>query len=110
MTYPEAVGVGTWSLHSLGTLTKAALNRRKHRVTFERAGTIFVDPHAISIPDDEHSEDEDRWVTMGSDATGTLLIVIHTFEELDSAHCRIRLISARKPNKKEARQYAKVQR
>lgn len=87
---------------------KAALNRRKHRVTFERAGTIFLDPDAISIPDQEHSKDEERWVTMGLDVTGTLLVVIHTFEELDPARCRIRLISARKANKKEMEQHVEA--
>ena len=87
---------------------KAALNRRKHGVSFERTATVFLDPRAISIPDEEYSEPEERWVTMGLDTSGTLPVVVHTFEELDAARCRIRLISGRKATKKESRQYARV--
>ena len=89
---------------------KAAANLRKHGVSFERTATILLDPQAISIPDEEHSEDEERWVTMGLDTSGGLLIAIHTFEMLDAADCRIRLISGRKATKKETRQYVKVER
>ena len=84
---------------------KAALNRRKHGIGFERAATMFLDPRAVSIPDDEHSDEDERWVTVGLDASGNLLVVVHTFEEADSARCKIRLISARKATKKEAKQY-----
>jgi len=47
---------------------------------------------------------------MGLDTSGGLLIAIHTFEMLDAADCRIRLISGRKATKKETRQYVKVER
>jgi uncharacterized DUF497 family protein len=87
---------------------KAALNLRKHGVSFERTATVLVDPRPISIPDEDHSEDEERWVTMGLDTSGTLLAVIHTFEELDAARSRTRSISGRKATRKESRQYAKV--
>jgi hypothetical protein len=59
----------------------------------------------VSIPDEEHSEEEDRWVTIGLDASGNLIVVVHTFEEVDAGRCKIRLISARKATKKEGRQY-----
>jgi hypothetical protein len=84
---------------------KASLNLRNHSVGFERAATIFMDPRAGSIPDEEHSEEEERWVTIGLDASGKLLVVVHTFEEKDPTRCKIRLISARKATKKEAGQY-----
>jgi len=84
---------------------KAALNRQKHGVGFERAATMFLDPRAVSIPDEEHGEEEDRWVTIGLDASGNLIVVVHTFEEVDAVRCKIRLISARKTTKKEGRQY-----
>ena len=84
---------------------KAVLNLRKHGVSFDRTATVFLDPGAISIPDEGHSEDEERWVTMGLDDSGSVLVVIHTMEELDEMHCRIHLISARKATRKEARQY-----
>jgi uncharacterized protein len=89
---------------------KAALNQRKHRVSFERAATVFRDPRAVSIPDEEHSEEEDRWVTLGLDAAAGLLVLVHTFEEVDAARSRIRLISARKATKKESVQYGKAKR
>jgi len=44
---------------------KAARNRQKHGVSFELAATVFRDPLMVSIPDEEHSETEERWITMG---------------------------------------------
>ena len=85
---------------------KAGENLRKHNITFERASQVFLDPLAISIYDDEHSGDEDRWVTLGKDQGEALLVVIHTFRELDLDNCSIRLISARRATRSEARQYA----
>ena len=84
---------------------KAKENLRRHRVSFERAATIFLDPHALSIFDAEHSEDEDRWITLGIDTSGSLLVTVHTFHPIEPASARIRLISARKANRQEARQY-----
>ena len=57
---------------------KAHQNARKHGVTFERAATVLLDPQALSDFDEEHSQEEDRWITLGLDRTGTLLIVCHT--------------------------------
>jgi uncharacterized DUF497 family protein len=77
----------------------------------KRSGTgapAFRDPRAVSIPDEEHSEEEDRWVTLGLDAGANLLILVHTFEDVDAARSRIGLISARKATKKESAQYGKA--
>ena len=84
---------------------KAKENLRKHRISFERAATVFRDPQALSIFDVAHSQDEDRWVTLGLDSSGTLLVTMHTFYALDDSSRRVRMISARKANRKEARQY-----
>lgn len=84
---------------------KAARNLRSHRIGFERAATVFLDARAISIPDEEHSEEEERWATIGLDASGNLLVVVHTFGVVDETRCKIRLISARRATKKEAKQY-----
>ena len=65
---------------------KARRNRRKHGVSFEQAATVFHDPRAASLYDDEHSESEDRWITLGLSATGGLVVVNHTFEEIDNNH------------------------
>jgi uncharacterized protein len=54
---------------------------------------------------DGHSDEEERWVTIGLDASGNLLVVVHTFEEVNETRCKIRLISARRATKKEAEQY-----
>jgi hypothetical protein len=85
---------------------KARENTKKHGVSFERAAEIFLDPFAISIYDDAHSAEEDRWVTLGKDQTEALLIVVHTFRELDAENVNVRLISARRPTRTEAAAYA----
>ncbi len=84
---------------------KANQNRQKHNVSFKRAGTIFRDPQAISIFDAEHSQKEERWLTIGSDSSGILLVVSHTFNETKSSLYNIRIISARKATKREQKQY-----
>jgi uncharacterized DUF497 family protein len=84
---------------------KARQNAKRHGVPFERAATIFLDPEALSEFNEEHSQDEDRWITMGVDQTGILLVVCHTYREDSEATARIRLISARKATKHEAEQY-----
>ncbi len=58
---------------------KANENIRKHKVNFQRAGTIFRDLHAISIFDEKHSQEEERWITIGRDTREILLVVSHTF-------------------------------
>jgi uncharacterized DUF497 family protein len=70
--------------------TKARENLRKHRVGFERAATIFLDPQALSELDEEASIDEDRWITLGVDRTGVLLVVCHTYREETETGARIR--------------------
>lgn len=84
---------------------KAKSNLRKHKIYFENAATIFKDPLAISIFDQEHSNDEERWITMGIDRNGVLIVVAHTFEEIDEGNFILRIISARKATRKEIRQY-----
>jgi hypothetical protein len=87
--------------------TKEKQNIRKHRVAFRRAATVFRDPDQLSIYDEEHSEDENRWITIGIDSGGALRVVVHTFEQVDEDLCRIRIISARKATSAEANQYRK---
>ena len=84
---------------------KAGQNRRKHHVSFEQGATVFRDPRAASLYDDEHSETEDRWVTLGLSAGGGLLVVHHTFEEIDTTRVRIRIFSCRKATSDQIRQY-----
>ena len=86
-------------------LDKAKLNRQKHGVGFDHAATVFRDPRAMSVFDDAHSKGEDRWITLGISAGGGLLVVHHTFEEIDESTIRIRIFSSRKATKNEAVQY-----
>ncbi len=84
---------------------KAETNFNKHDVDFERAATVFLDPLALTIPDEDHSETEARWITLGKDAMHQYVLVVHTFEPLTNDRGRIRLISARKPTKAEVHNY-----
>ena len=84
---------------------KAQANFNKHGVDFERAATVFLDPLAVTIPDEEHSETEHRWITLGKDEVGRDVLVVHTFEWLADDRGRVRLISARKPTRAEIRDY-----
>ena len=87
--------------------SKAKDNLRKHGISFDRASTVFLDPSALSAFDEDHSQDEDRWVTLGLDSNGTLLTVVPTFEQVSNQLCRVRMISARRATNQEARQYPK---
>ena len=89
-------------------LAKAKQNRRKHRISFERASEIFLDSLAISAFDEEHSEEEERWVTIGKDTQGYNLVVVHTHTEVSPNERTMRVISARKATKKELRQYEEI--
>lgn len=87
-------------------LKKAASNYQKHGVRFEHAATVLNDPRAISIFDDEHSDYEERWLTLGLSANAELLVIHHTFSEVGEDVVLIRIISSRKATKREAQQYA----
>jgi len=84
---------------------KDKLNRQKHRLSFRRAATIFRDPNQLSLFDDTHSSEEDRWITLGIDDGGVLRTVVHTYNQIDENKCIIRIISARKATDAESRQY-----
>jgi uncharacterized DUF497 family protein len=79
---------------------KARSNFSKHAVTFEESATIFGDPLSLTIRDREHSQDEERYVTLGIAAGGKLLVVAHS-DRGDN----IRIISARRANRRERRFY-----
>jgi uncharacterized protein len=81
-------------------------NLRKHKVTFRRAATVFRDPNQLSIYDEDHSVEEDRWITIGIDIGGIVRVVVHTFEQIDEDLWEIRIISARKATQAEINQYS----
>lgn len=79
---------------------KAEINLRKHGVSFTEAGTVFGDDLAITVPDPDHSNDEDRYITIGWSDRRRLLMISHT----DRGN-RIRIISARELTKVERKEY-----
>lgn len=79
---------------------KAARNLAKHGVSFHEAATVFGDPLSTTYYDPDHSEDEDRYLTIGHTSTGQVLIVSHT-----DRGDRIRIISARRATRKERKSY-----
>lgn len=79
---------------------KARQNLQKHQIDFSEASTVFSDTLSITIPDPDHSEDEERWVTMGLSNRQRLLVVVHTEQEET-----IRIISARTADRFERRKY-----
>lgn len=86
---------------------KAHSNYTKHGIRFEEAATVFRDPRALTIFDPDHSESEDRWITMGISKTGRLLIVSHTFQEENKDSVSIRIFSSRKATRKENNLYVR---
>ena len=89
---------------------KARTNLRKHGVSFRAATAVFRDPLARTIFDDEHSEDEERWVTLGRAQNGQYLVVVHTFAQVSEAEIHIRVISARAADRQEIRDYEQAPR
>ena len=81
--------------------TKNAESKRKHRVSFEEAQTVFYDERAVLIADDDE-EDEERFLLLGQTATLRVLVVCHCYRARDEV---IRLISARRANRTERRDY-----
>jgi uncharacterized DUF497 family protein len=59
----------------------------------------------ISVFDEKHSENEDRWITIGMDLKTRTLVVVHTFVFFDKETTKIRVISTRKATKKEQKVY-----
>ena len=79
---------------------KTAKNLRKHRVSFAEAATVLGDPLGVTVPDPDHSIDEDRSITVGTSVRGRTLIVSHT-----ERGSRIRIISARELTRSERQAY-----
>ena len=81
---------------------KSRANKRKHKVSFEEAQTVFLDEKATRFFDPDHSQDEDRFLMLGMSFTLRVLVVCHCYRQDDSV---IRIISARKADKQEQSDY-----
>ena len=77
-------------------------NIRKHGVSFQEAQTVFFDDQAIRFDDPDHSQDEDRFIMLGRSVTLRVLVVCHCLRAHETV---IRIFSARKATKREARSY-----
>lgn len=77
-------------------------NKRKHKVSFEEAKTVFEDVEALVIDDPDHSEEEERFIILGFSSKANLLVVCHCYRMDDTV---IRIISARKATTRESKQY-----
>jgi len=81
---------------------KDEANRKKHGIAFREAIPAFMDPLSLTIPDPDHSTGEERFLLLGQDHKGRLLVVSHT-----DRGDRIRIISVRKADRGERRDYEK---
>ena len=79
---------------------KAEINRRIHGISFVQATDVFTDPLAATFDDDDHSDGEARFITIGSPFFNQVLVVSHT-----ARGERIRIISARRATSAERRIY-----
>jgi uncharacterized DUF497 family protein len=79
---------------------KAKANLRQHNVSFDEGATVFSDPCAITIPDPDHSIDEERYIDIGTSDKGHILVVSYT-----ERGANIRIISCRKATPAEQRRY-----
>ena len=79
---------------------KAQVNLKKHRVSFEEAMTVFVDPLSMTISDPDHSVNECRYIDVGRSEKGRVLLVVYA-----ERGSNIRLISCRKATHSERRRY-----
>lgn len=84
---------------------KAQANLKKHGVSFAEAATVLLDPLALTVFDAAHSQDEERWFTLGLSSTGRLLAVAHTYQTLGPDTALARIISAREATGSERMQY-----
>jgi uncharacterized protein len=91
---------------------KAAINLKKHRVTFETAARVFLDPFALT-EQDRIEDGEQRWQTLGKVDGHLLLLVAHTVWEEDEDGETveiIHIISARRAERRERRRYEEEER
>ena len=85
--------------------SKAQANLKKHKIGFDETKTIFNDPLLVTYLDGEHSEDENRIISIGMSSKSRLLLVVHTERVEKPATVVIRIISCRKATPLERRTY-----
>lgn len=83
---------------------KAKANLKKHEMSFEEATAVFTDSFSVTIPDPDHSTDEQRYIDIGRSEKGRVLVVVYTERGM-----RIRIISCRRATPSERRLYEEGQ-
>lgn len=83
---------------------KNEINKKKHNISFEEASTVFYDRYAVLFDDPDHSEEENRFIIIGSTSTNKICMVCHCYRDTDDEEV-IRIISARKADKDETNYY-----
>jgi len=84
---------------------KARQNLRNHKVAFQEAKTVFNDPMLVTFDDQDHSDYEERFISIGVSSNNRLLLVVHTEQERKADTILVRIISSRKVTKHERRTY-----
>jgi len=84
---------------------KALSNVQKHGIPFALAASVLLDPLALTQFDAVHSDDEERWFTLGLASDGRLMAITHTHHVIDEETFLVRLISARIATRHERQQY-----
>lgn len=88
---------------------KAAVNLRKHGVSFELASSIFGDPRILTLADTVHSESEERWFSIGLALNGVPMSVAYLWTDAGAGLVKIRLITAPRSTATEIRYYTEKQ-
>jgi uncharacterized protein len=87
--------------------SKARINFEKHKISFDEASTIFTDPFLLTFVDDFHSDQEERFISIGLSEKDRVLLAVHTEREEKSETIVIRIISCRKATQTERKRYEK---
>ena len=77
-------------------VNKAKSNLQKHKISFDEAKTIFDDALIVTFPDDFHSDQENRFISIGNSSNNRILLVVHTEQDRKKNVIVIRIISCRK--------------
>jgi uncharacterized DUF497 family protein len=83
-------------------LAKGLANKKKHGVTFEEAITAFDDPFALLAPDPKHSTEREKREWLIGESDDGVMVIVFTIRQPGNIY---RIISARRANRKERKQY-----
>ena len=103
----EVFGTAEGSFAEYAIAPEARIAIKPANLTFEQAATVFLDAGLASQLDEQHGDEEERWVSLGLDRSTRLLVVCHTYREITERSASIRIFSARKATRRESKDYEK---